>query len=264
MIQKKGCPISCLDDWARLGGPKAASQWQEGRSAMELARSWLGVGSPTIPREIAEALSTNAEFGPVIQWSAEPEVQLRFDAFAGGTRNTDLFVRAEDSRGHFLIAVEGKADEPFGETVAQAYGAAGRRSNGNPRSGALERVRNLITALFDTSIDAEPAVGSLRYQLLTATAGVIAAARRVGQPRTILLVQEFRTQRTTDSKLKRNARDLDAFLRRLTTEQLEPIEIGRLYGPLSLTPSSFFPVMPPFFVAKVRCDLTSGTGRRAV
>jgi len=52
-----------------------------------------------------------------------------------------------------------------------------------------DRARKSVTGLLHTSIDAEPEIGNLRYQLLTATAGALAAARRDRHARAIPLVQ---------------------------------------------------------------------------
>lgn len=96
----------------------------DGRSAKEVARAWLEGGGLKLPVEVSSALTGHKDFGPVHAWRAEPEVKLLFDDFAGEPRNSDLVVHAQDPHGPFLIAVEAKADEPFGETVAEALAVA--------------------------------------------------------------------------------------------------------------------------------------------
>ena len=250
-VSKTGRPIRSLDEWSVLAGPKRDNQWQPGRSAMEAARSWLAVTSPTLPGEIAAALATNDAFGPVAEWFAEPEARLPFDAFHGETRNTDLLVRARDQNGPFLLAVESKADESFGETVGEAHAAAHARLLRNPRSDGVKRIAWLLSTLFGYTLDEEPELGALRYQLLTATAGALAAAQREGGIRVVLLVQEFRTNRTVDERLAANGGDLDAYVARLTRGALHGITTGMVHGPLTTARSH----SSPFFMAKVRHNL---------
>ena len=174
-ITKDGIEIRDLDDWRDRAGPKRTDQWVAHRSAMEAARAWLEGGGQRLPREIESVLRSHPAFGPVIRWDAEPEVQLRFDAFAGEPRNSDLVVHATDAHGPYLIAVEAKADEPFGDTVADTLVAAERRYLQNSNSNGVTRVGQLRQALFGSTEggDGLPVVEALRYQLLTACAGAL-------------------------------------------------------------------------------------------
>jgi len=74
----------------------------------------------------------------------------------------DLAVYARDEHGDFLIAVEAKADESFGETVADALAAAVDRKLENPRSNGVTRVEQLAAALFGPRANKAPALGKLR------------------------------------------------------------------------------------------------------
>jgi hypothetical protein len=252
-ISKQGRPIRSLEEWRVLAGPKRPDQWQPGRSAMEAARSWLAVTSPALPVEIATALATNDAFGPVDEWAAEPEARLPFDTLRGETRNSDLLLRARDVNGPFIIAVESKADESFGETVDEALAAAQARRLTNSRSGGVKRVAQLLSTLFGSALEEERGLGALRYQLLTATAGALAAAQRQGGIRVVLLIQEFRTSRTVDQRLAANGADLDAFIARLTGGALHGLTSGKVHGPCAMNQAQSH--WPPFFVAKVRHDL---------
>jgi hypothetical protein len=120
-ITKKGTTITSLHEWETQAGPKKKNQWAEGRSAMESARAWLKGEGKEIPPEILSALAGHRNFGPIQSWQAEPEAKLWFDNFAGEPRNTDLVVYVKDSHGWFLIAIEAKADETFGETISETF-----------------------------------------------------------------------------------------------------------------------------------------------
>ena len=184
-ISKNGQPIIDLDDWGKRAGPKSTDHWREERSAMEAARSWLAVASPALPAEVAAVLASHAAFGSVDKWEGEPEAKLLFDDFPGEPRNADLVVYARDQFGEFVLAVEAKADESFGETVAEALAAAVDRKLENPRSNGVARVEQLAAALLGPRLKGESALGKLRYQLLTATAGALRAGERHGADRVV-------------------------------------------------------------------------------
>jgi hypothetical protein len=223
--------ISTLEEWYTYAPPKSPSHWRAGRSAMEIARAWLGNGDGSLPEEVAAIVSSHPEFGAVVSWSAEPEARLHFDSFAGEPRNSDLLVLAEDNFGPYLIAVEGKADEPYGETVGKAAVNAAKRLLENPRSNGMARLEQLATALLPPGIPSE-ILNALRYQLLTACAGAVAEANRRGLARAVMLVHEFITTETEDMRHQSNARDLDAFLTQMSPgEAAVSLQEGHLLGP---------------------------------
>lgn len=186
-----------------------------------------------MPPEVATLFRAHSDFGPITTWTAEPEVRLRFDDYPGEPRNSDLVVDASDRHGPLLIAVEGKADEPFGETVAKTLAACRERLLTNPRSRGVARAEGLIQWLFgEHTLDAA-AVDSLRYQLLTATAGAIREAERRNCARSVLLIHEFLTSKTTPDKVARNAEDLSAFVSRLSGGVFADVSSGDLLGPIT-------------------------------
>ncbi|MES2945607.1 MAG: hypothetical protein V4772_22290 [Pseudomonadota bacterium] len=139
--------IASLLDWQTHAGPKSKTHWVDDRSAKELARAWLASGDQ-FPPEVSAAIMGHARFGAVHEWQAEPEARLRFDNFRGEPRNSDLAVHARDAAGGYLMAVEAKADESYGATVAQTVKAAESRLAGKPQSKGLNRVQQLEQALF--------------------------------------------------------------------------------------------------------------------
>lgn len=197
---------------------------------MEIARAWLGNGNGSLLQEVAAILSAHPGFGAVMNWIAEPEARLHFDSFPGEPRNSDLLVLAEDNFGPFLIAVEGKADEPYGETVGKATANAAKRLLENPRSNGMARLVQLAAALLPSDIGPE-SLNALRYQLLTACAGAVAEANRRGLARAVMLVHEFITSETEDKKHESNARDLNAFLAQLSGGEAMSAQAGHLLGP---------------------------------
>lgn len=252
-IVKNGTQIRDLDDWRARAGPKdPVLQWKDHRSAKELARAWLEPGGHHLPMEVSAALEAHADFAEVQRWLAEPEVQLRFDKFAGEPRNTDLLVVCEDAHGPFLLAVEGKADETFGPTVGEALLEGLEVRAMKLTSRRIERIVQLVEALLPRGPGAgNPKVQSLRYQLLTAVAGAACEAERRHIGRVVLLVHEFVTDCTVDDRHAMNAADLNYFTARLTSGAVNLIPPGLLVGPFRLPGTPLFDPRLCIYLAKV-------------
>jgi hypothetical protein len=257
VILKRGVVVATLEDWRVRGGPKSCDQWVDGRSAKEAARAWIAGESNQIPDEVHSVLIGHPAFGPLDSWEGEPEVRLRFDDFAGETRNTDLLV--VPMHGKFVIGVEAKADEPFGELVSETLTAAIERKLINENSNGMRRIERLAGALFGPRQDETPSVGELRYQLLTACAGILCEADRRGCRCALMLVQEFFTDRTKDELHGRNARDFDRFIKRLSRGHDSSIRHGEILGPY-LVPGKPLPISSGvrLYVGKVFRNLRQG------
>ncbi len=249
-ISKNDLKITSLNDWGTHASPKSSRHWSPGRSAMELARAWLEVTPPSLPPEIVETLATNPAFSEVRKWNAEPEARTPFDKLGGEPRNCDLSVLVEDRDGPFLIAVEGKADERFADSVETTLCKALERKLANPRSKGIARVELLAASLLGPQLKGEMKVGSLRYQLLTATAGAIAEGQRRNCGRVIMLVHEFFTSKTKEENHKKNAADLDAFVKRLSHSAICQVLPNELQGPIRIESSELFPDPPALFIGK--------------
>ena len=256
-IAKKSQPIRDLDHWGEVAGPKSRNHWVPGRSAMETARYWLETGD-AFPPQLEDILLNHPDFGRVISWSAEPEAKLSFDRRRGEPRNTDLLVLGDDDRGDFVMAVEAKADEPFGQLLPDALTSALEAKLKNPRSQALERIDELVRTLLGPKQRNEPSLSRIRYQLLTATAGLLAEAASRKADRAILAVQEFCSDQTDDQVQAENAKDLDAFLHRLTSGEVAELASNSIVGPLRLIEATPGAVGPKLYVLKIRCDLRRG------
>lgn len=234
MITKRQQSIEDLETWRRLAGPKRDIQWQDGRSAKEAARAWLEFSPGSLPPEIHRLLLSHTDLGRLVDWSAEPEAPVAFDSYGGEPANLDLLVHAHDEHGPLLIAVEAKADESFGGTLAETRDAASRRRAANPRSKGLDRLDDLAAAILGVPGDELSRVAKLRYQLLTATAAGMAEARRRSVSRVVLLIHEFVTGRTSDDRHAANAADLDAFIRHISRGRVPELKAGSLCGPIAL------------------------------
>ncbi len=205
-----------------------------------------------MPCEIDDVLTRHPDFGRVLDWRAEPEVRLRLDRFPGEPRNTDLLVELKDAQGPFLMAVEAKADEPFGELLGDALAAAIDRKLANPRSNGILRIQQLCTALLGPRGKGSVPAKRIRYQLLTACAGVLAEAERRCCTRALMLVQEFDTPRTTAENHRRNAHDFDAFIRRLSCGTVAAIKHNEIVGPFVVPGEPLLSVPTQLYIGKTR------------
>lgn len=221
---KKGAIFS-VDDWCACAPPKHEEQWLEGRSAYELAYAWCGTGRPAMPPEIRQVLDLLPDGQGLSVETVHPEHQIRIDGRSGEPRNADLAFVATSGERRVAVTVEAKADEPFGSTVAQTMAAALERAVSNPRSDGLGRVRELARSLFMPSEPKQklPKIGSLHYQLLTATAGSLAYAEAEGADAAMLVVHEFRTSRTNDDLHKANGNAFARFIARLSGQSEVPL-----------------------------------------
>jgi len=256
VIHKSDIPVEPIEDWFARCSPKSARQWKDGRSAKEAGHCWVGMQSPTLPPEVAAALASNPDFGEVTRWSGEPEAQVRFDGHSGPA-NIDLLLHASDARGEFVVAVEAKADEPFGNTVAGSLARSLEVKLSTPNSKRMARMEELVRALFHPREKRMPRLEDLRYQLLTATAAALAVAHGAGTARAVVLVQEFRTHLTTPKRRKENHADLTSFVRRISGGAVSTVEEGRLYGPFRVPGGALFSDPAGLYVGKVGREVAS-------
>ena len=154
-ITKDGTPIVTTDAWVASAGPVGPDHWADGRAAIETARAWLD--GDDVPKELKAALKRHDGFGKIARWSAEPRVALAFDDGVDAPV-VDLVVDAEDEHGAWLIVVDARTDEPFGDTVGDTLVAAVEAGLAGGGTDALGRVTRLAAALLGPRSDDDPAV----------------------------------------------------------------------------------------------------------
>jgi len=116
--------------------------------------------------------------------------------------------------GRTVVAIEGKVNEPFGETLDKYRAQVVRLLERNPRSKAKERLSTLAWALAGwkpSHVDDERQ--KLRYQLFSAAAGTIAAATDAGAGVAVFCVHELETPHSDPLARQRNTADLEHFMR---------------------------------------------------
>jgi hypothetical protein len=259
-ITKNGASIGSPDEWFRRAPPRRGlNHWVAGRSAMELARAWCPEDrGATVPPEIAAVLNSHPDFrGSVIQ-ELEPEVLLPFDEIPGEPSNADLAGTGTGPSASFALTVEGKANEPFGNLVRKELRRAAQRIADDIPTRVIARIQQLSEALLPTRVADSLLLGDLRYQLMTATGGLLARARTRQRSSALFIVHEFRSSATNDEKLARNQQDLDRFVHRLSSGRWTQARTGELVGPIHVRGNSFIQAVP-LYIAKAQRDLTEGS-----
>lgn len=245
-IGKGNKTIETLEDWFLHAPPeKGEKQWVDGRSAKEMARSWLNGDSRQRLLELLQPV-----FGSVTLESAEPECNVPFDEFSG-PRQCDLAIQARSDRGAIVIHIEGKADEPFGALTGDAYDAATAANAlrvGRKKSAVPRRIEGLSELLFGHSLD--QAVRGLRYQLLYSAAAAWADAAERKSIAAVFVVQELHSPTLDGRKMRGNAMDWEAFLRMFSGIDEHHLKLlDTLIGPVTSFRKQWTDV--PLYFAKV-------------
>ena len=226
-VHKGNRRLTSIDDWHRFAPPKHEIHWKDGRSAKESARAWIAA-APRMQPDIERTIAACPDVGPLHRWRAEPEARVAIDTFRGEQPNIDVLLVAKDERGPVVVVIEAKADETFGDQLADRYRSAKAARVANPRSRALDRIEALLD-LFHLDLG-QPRVPQLRYQLFTAVAAALAEAERCSSDRAFFVVHEFVTSLTRSDRRERNGADLDSFLS-IALDSDARLDDGEIAGP---------------------------------
>lgn len=252
IMSRREEPIRTLEEWQEFAPPARALHWKEGRSAMELARLWLGGEGQRLTGAL---LSGHPPLAGFVADSATAEAQVSFDEHRGGRRNHDLLLEGRTDRGPAVVGIEAKADESFGQTLGAYQAAAERHIATGQRTNALARLEGLSRRILgrETLKDADL---RLRYQLFSATAGTLAAARDHRAVQAVLLIHEF-LGNTDERRVAQNTEDLAAFLRVAFGTDL-PRQSEWVLGPLAVPGDGDI----GFYVAKLTTHLEDADAPR--
>lgn len=203
-----GEPISSLEDWAHIFSTgKKGRHWKEHRSAFSLAKYVMHLeGLAKIRSKVAFAINEPVEFSKAIV-----EQELRFDCYGHG-REHDLGIHGVTESGKSVfVGLEAKVDESFGIPVIQAYIDCKAKQLSGISTNAPQRIEGLLKANFG---EVKPHHFNIRYQLLYATAGTIAA----GADLSVLYVLVFKTPLYDEIIGAENYRDYVVFMNHLGAE----------------------------------------------
>ena len=144
---------------------------------------------------------------------ATPEHLAKFDSYPGNPSNLDLAITGHveelTPRTSLFVGVEAKVDETFASTVRSRYSSAMKKRAAGKNTNAPERVKGLLAKYFsDHGSPDSSRFADVRYQLLTGTAGTVAAPGEVS----VFYVLVFRTSMYDDRKGLSNLRDYESFM----------------------------------------------------
>lgn len=222
--------IVSVEDWRKFSPPKGGDRhWRDGRSAKELARAWCEPSGPCAPAAIQRLLAPLVSAEHLAAAEGWPEHQVRIDDLPGEPPNIDLALVCDGHLGRTVICIEAKADEAFADDVLSLLNTAVVKIARDKATGAITRLQALAERLLPSWDVGLPHLGDLRYQLLTATAATLALAKIHGAKVAAVVIHEFAIAGCVDPrKLRRNAHDLDLFLRRITRGARASLPAGEL------------------------------------
>jgi hypothetical protein len=264
-IARKSQRITTLEEWREHAPPKGKdAQWEEGRSAKEVAKDWTKTPDlPAPPHDLIALLNAHPAFANLSIDTATPEERLAFDDLPGEVRNADLTLRCTRGAERILISIEAKADESLGGSVQQARASAQTRREAGHRSNADLRANQLCAAVLRLPPD-HPC--SLPYQALSATAGLQALAQAEEANTLLLLFHEFingvradGTPATKATNVARNAKDLNAFVDALSAGRLKELKSPSIVGPFT-PPGNRHWRGRPFYLGKLTTNLARNGG----
>jgi hypothetical protein len=212
--------LATVDDWRGLAGD---DKWKPSRSAYELAHCWHQ--SAGLPAHIASAINTSSHealLGLVVDLCLVEKPVFLDTRIAPSM--TDLMAYGRNAKGDaIVIAVEGKADEPFASRV-WAWVRGDERNptmTTTPRQTRLRRLdflsKHLARAVSPDS--------TLRYQLLHRTVSAVLEAQLHGAVAALVLVHAF------GPDAPENLADFSDFLTELGGA---PVPKGTVAGPYQL------------------------------
>ena len=203
--------ISCLQEWENriFSKPSKKRHWKPGRSAYSLADFIMDPkekGVAHLESRISSILKQS-----VTLKEAKPECLARFDCYKGNPSNLDLGITGHvGSSSSLFVGVEAKVDEPFGPTVCGRYRAAIKTRDSGKSTSADKRIVDLLSRYFlETNDPLSSRFASVRYQLLTGTAGTVA----VGKDISVFYVLVFKTCMYDECKGSANQQDYKKFMK---------------------------------------------------
>ena len=212
VVDSQGQRISSLDQWRRriFDGTSKIKHWKKGRSAYSLAEFTMDPrkGAVYLEKRISSVLSRDLTLE-----QATPEYRAKFDSYPGNPSNLDLGVAGRvgrlTDRPSLFVGVEAKVDETFGSTMGSRYSSAMKIRNAGRNTNAPERVKGLLSKYFSVKDSPNSSrFAGIRYQLLTGTAGTVAAPGEVS----VFYILVFRTSMYDSGKGLANQKDYENFM----------------------------------------------------
>lgn len=241
--------INSLDEWLQKCPPgQEQKHWKNGRSAKELAKYWCK-NPAVVPFEFEELLKKSKEFADIRIVIGSPEYETGFDRFRKG-RKHDLLLIGEQKNKKTVIGIEAKVDESFGnESVGEYYLKSVLKKINGDKTNITDRIEQLLPALFHKPI----AVNNLgiMYQLIHATAGLLAEAPKRDAEKALFVINIFRTAKINKNKYEKNRTHLDFFVENISDKKYNRIENGEIIGPIKVPGNDYIPSVIGLYIGKI-------------
>ena len=200
-LRKDTKQINSVDDWKNIAPPKNPdTQWKDGRSAKELA-NYIINGKGYVPKEIEDLLldlgcNTNTSF------YGEPEAITSLSGRGSG-RNHDLLIVQENE---VVVGIEAKSDESLGNIVYKEL-------FNDISENKFIRINSLYKDVYGYDLYEKM---NIRYQLLTATVGILKEAQKFNASKAILIILTLKKENCYDiRKVESNIQDVNDFINSL-------------------------------------------------
>lgn len=175
-----GKEIKNTEDWR---SQLSEGNWEEGKSAYELAHSWLD-SAEGMPQSVYNLLNSSDIFKNLIIEKAIVEKKVYFDNLERPSQ-TDLMIYGKSDKGKIVIAVEGKETEKFGDKVSDWF-----KEYDKEESNKELRLKGLLSRLNLINLE-DINIGKIRYQLLHRTVSALIEADKYNAKYAMMLVHSF-------------------------------------------------------------------------
>ena len=247
LLSNKNQTITSMQDWLVYSPPaKKEAQWKDGRSAKELAKAWFRSGQAQAPAELSALLQSHPATTGMTLSVGIIEKETILDDYRGSGRMHDMVLLGSTAEERWLIAIEAKADEPFGKNIGDYLLSSVKA---NPNSRVPDRILQLSQAVFGSQD-----VTHLRYQLLHAAAGALIEANAQQANKALLIIHEFVPFTGKTSKAKQNERYLQDFVAGLSGNP-QTLTAGTCLGPFQVPGGGRTPHDIPLYIGKLETVL---------
>lgn len=234
IFNKYGTKITSLESWRdAFLEVDSKTHWKEGRSAYALAK--LFNPQNTVGEEtLRQSMRCIPDFDGDIKFDISIiEFESKFDNFRGNGRIHDLAIWGSCKGTKFFVGIEGKVDEPFGDTIKDAKSKATKYLNLKPTSKRLKRIENLEKQFLDNLNEYDES--KIRYQLLHYLAGTLAQAQKSGVSIAIMPVLVFKTEDYNPDAANDNKTDYEKFMTALFGKQKDGSGLySKQYGDVTI------------------------------
>ena len=215
--------IGNLDKWFELCPPKKGiEQWKDLHSAKEMAKFWLEQKNQDDFQIFIKKAIPEFAYDYAI-----PEYVSTFDNY-DSPRKHDLYIVEKNNKA--VITIEGKANEFFGNDVfGNEFINAIKTKIEKQNSHKIDRMINLYNNYFHS----DGYILTLMYQLVYWFAGSLVDAIKEDTDNFIMVLQEFRSEKTDFEKINKNHNDFENFIDFISEGKHRHIENKQIIGPIT-------------------------------